>query len=102
MRERVEKMSVLGWNKSLTGGRTIDSEDVVELWRIGIPVVENNDSLEESIPSVSAPVTEGELYNGQIWGYDGTEPRKALNHHQYGLKLLSVIPSIVTNLKLLD
>ena len=41
----------------LTGGRTIDSEDVVDLWRIGITVVENNDPLEKNIPSVGAPVT---------------------------------------------
>ena len=41
----------------LTGGRTLNSEDVVELWRIGITVVDVNDPLEESIPYVGAPVT---------------------------------------------
>ena len=51
----------------LTGGRTIDSEDVAELLRIGITVVENNNPLEENIPSVGAPVTKEGLYDGKVW-----------------------------------
>ena len=41
----------------LTVGRKMGSEDVVELWHIGIMVVDNNEPLEEKIPSVGAPVT---------------------------------------------
>ena len=48
----------------LTDGRTIDSEEVVEIRSIGIMVVDNNDPLGENIPSVGAPVTEGGLYDG--------------------------------------
>ena len=43
----------------LTGGRTINSEDILELQSIGITVVGYNEPLEENIPSVGAPVTEG-------------------------------------------
>ena len=41
----------------LTGGHTIDSEDVLELRCIGITVVDDSDPLEEDIPSIGAPVT---------------------------------------------
>ena len=43
----------------LTGGRTINSYDVVKLWHIGIMVADNNDLQEENIPSVGYPVTGG-------------------------------------------
>ena len=85
----------------LTGGRTINSEDVVELWRIGITVVDDNETLEENIPYVGAPVTEGGIYDGQVWGDDGIDTSKASNHHHSGLKLPIITPSIVTNLTLL-
>ena len=74
----------------------------MELWRIGIMVVEHNKSLEENTPSVGDPVTKGELYDGQVWKYDGIDTRKASNHHCSGTKLPSIIPYIVTNLTLLD
>ena len=61
----------------LTGGRTINSEDVVEIWCIGITVVDNNEPLEENIPYVGAPVTEGGVYDGKVWGDDGIYTRKA-------------------------
>ena len=41
----------------LTGGHTINSEDVAELQLIVIIMVDNNDLLEENIPSVGALVT---------------------------------------------
>ena len=41
----------------LTVGRTIYLEDIVELWRIDIAVVDNNETLEEKIRSIGAPVT---------------------------------------------
>ena len=47
-------------------------------------------------------MTEGGLYDGQFWGYDGIDTSKASNHHRSGPKLPSVSPSIVTNLTLLD
>ena len=84
----------------LTGGCTIDSEDVVELWRIGISVVEDNKPMEENTPYVGAPVTDRELYDGQVWGDDGINPRKAANHHCYGTNIMRIRPSIVTNLTL--
>ena len=65
-------------------------------------MVYHNETLEESIHYVGAPVTEGDLYNGQVWGDDGIDPRKLANHHRYGPKLPSVRPSIVTNLTLLE
>ena len=40
----------------LTGGRTIDSEDVAEIWRIRITVVDDNNPLEYNIPSVGLHV----------------------------------------------
>ena len=86
----------------ITCGRTIDSEGDVELWRIGIKVVDDNDPLEEKIPSVGAPVPEGEIYDGQVWGDDGIYHRKAAKHHCSFPKLPIVSPSIVTNLILLD
>ena len=84
----------------LTGGRTINSEDVVKLRNIVIMVVDNNDPLEENIPSVGAPVTEGGLCDWQVWGYDGINPWKVANQHCCGTKIPSVMPSIVTNLTL--
>ena len=84
----------------ITGGRTINSEDVVKLRNIGIMVVDNNDPLEENIPYVGAPVTEGGLCDWQVWGYDGINPRKGANQYRYGPKIPSVVPSIVTNLTL--
>ena len=86
----------------LTGGRTIDSEDVVELRRIGITMVDDNEPLEDNIPYVGAPVTEGGICDGQVWVDDRIYPRKASDHHRSGTKLPSVSPSIVTNLTLLD
>ena len=85
----------------LTFGRTINSEDVVELRSIGETVEDENEPLEENIPSVGVPVTEEELYDGQVWGYDGIDIRKLANHHHSGWKLPSVSPSIVMNLTLL-
>ena len=85
----------------ITGGCTINPEDVVELWHIGILVVDNNYHLEENIPSVGAPVTDWGLYDGQVWGDDGIDPRKAANHHRSGPKLPSFSPSILTDLTLL-
>ena len=64
--------------------------------------MEHNKPLEENIPSVGDPVTEGELYDGQVWVDDGIDPRKAANHHRSGTKLMVVSSSIVTNLTLLD
>ena len=61
----------------------------------------DNEPLEENIPSVGAPVTEGGLYDGQVWGDDGICPRKAANHHRSSPKVPSVQPSIVMNLTLL-
>ena len=70
----------------LTGGCTIDSEDVAELQRIGITVVDHNKPLKENIHSVGAPVTEGELYDGHVWGDDRIDPRKAEKHHSLWYK----------------
>ena len=84
----------------LIGGCTIYSEDVVELRSISIAVVEYNDPLEENIPSVGAPVNEGDLYDRQVCGYYGIYTRKASNHHRYCPKLPSVRTSIITNLPL--
>ena len=64
--------------------------------------MDNNDPLEENIPYIGAPVTEGGLYDGQFWGDNGINPRKAANHHRYDPKLPSVSPYIVTNITLLD
>ena len=88
----------------LTGGRTINSEDVLEFWNIVIVMVENNDPLEENIHSVGAPVNEGGggVYDGQIWGDDGIYPSEAANHHRSGQKIPSDGPSIVTNLTILE
>ena len=74
----------------------------MKLWHIGIMVVNDNDPLEENIPSVGAPVTEGGLYDCQIRGDDRINPRKLVNHYRSGPKLPSVIPSIVTDLTLQD
>ena len=74
----------------------------MKLWHIGIMVVNDNDPLEENIPFVGAPVTEGGLYDCQIWGDDRINTRKLVNHYRSGPKLPSVIPSIVTNLTLQD
>ena len=65
-------------------------------------MVDHNENLEENIPSVGAPVTEGGLYDWKFWLDYGIDPRKAANHYRYGPKLLSVSPYIVTNLTLLD
>ena len=73
----------------------------MELWHIGITVVDDNQPLEENIPSVGYPVTERELYDGQVCVEDWIDPMKKSNHHCSGLKLPSIIPSIVTNLKVL-
>ena len=86
----------------LTGGCTIDSEDIPELRSIRVTVVDDNDPLEDNIPYVGSPVTEGGLYDGQVWVGDGINPRKAENHHRSGPKLPSVSPSIISNLTLLD
>ena len=64
--------------------------------------MEHNEPLEENIPSVGDPVTEGELYDGQVWVDDGIDPRKAANQHLYSSNLPSFRPSIVTNLNLLE
>ena len=47
-------------------------------------------------------MTEGGVYDGKVWGDDGINPGKAAHHHCSGTKLMSVSPSIVTNLTLLD
>ena len=86
----------------LTGSRTIDSYDVAELRSISITLVDYNNPLEENVPSVVYPVTEGGVYYGQVWVYDRINPRKAANHHCSGPKIPSVIPSIVNNITLLD
>ena len=65
-------------------------------------VVDNNNTLEDKIPSVGDPVTNGDICDGQFWVDDGNDPRKAANHHRSGPKLPSVRPSIITNLTLLD
>ena len=65
-------------------------------------LVDDNRLLEENILYVGAPVTEGGVYDGQVWGCDGTDPKKAANHHRSGPKLPSVSPSIGTNLTFLD
>ena len=103
----IKGASRLEWNIEnlplvLTGVCTIDSEDVVELRRISIMVVDDNEYLEDNIPSVGVPVTEGELYDGNIWVADGIDPRKASNRYRSGPKLPFVSPSIVTSLTLLD
>ena len=41
----------------LAGSCTIDSDDVMEIQVISIMVVEDNETLEENIPSVVTPVT---------------------------------------------
>ena len=74
----------------LIGGCTIDSEDVVELRRIGITMVEDNYTLEENKPYVGAIVNEGELYDGQVWGDGGIDPRKMANHHRSDPKLVAI------------
>ena len=56
----------------------------MELWRIGIMVVENNEPLEENIPSVGATVTEGEICDGQVWGDNSIDTIEVLNHHRSG------------------
>ena len=61
-------------------------------------VVKHNNTLEDNIPSVGSPVTEGKIYDRHIWGDDGINPRKPANHHCSGTKLLSVRPSTITNL----
>ena len=73
----------------------------MELWRIGIMVVDNKEPLEENIPSVGAPVNEGGLYDGRVYEDDGIDPRNAVNHHCSGPNLPSVSPSIVKNLTFL-
>ena len=65
-------------------------------------VVNDNDLLEENIPSVGAPVTEEGIYDCQIWGDDRINPRKLANNYRSGPKFPSVITSIVTNLTLQD
>ena len=62
----------------------------------------NINTLEETIPYVGNTVTDGELYDGQVWGDDGIDTSKAANHHHSSLKLPRISPSIVTNLTLLD
>ena len=74
----------------------------MELRRIGIIVVDDNEPLEENIQYVVAPVTEGGVYDGQVWGDDGIDSRKVANHHRSGPNLPRVSPSIVTNLTLLE
>ena len=74
----------------------------MELRRIGIAVVYNNEPMEENIPYVGSPVTGGGLYDEQVWRDNGIDPRKAANQHLSGPKILSIIPSIVTNLNILD
>ena len=64
----------------ISGGRTIDSEDFAELWHIRITVVDHNDPPEENIPSIGNPVTDRELYDGQVWEDYGIDPRKLENH----------------------
>ena len=73
----------------------------MELRRICVTVVDDIEPLEENIPSVGAPVTEVDLYDGQVWGDDRIDSRKAANHHCSGPKLPSFSPSIVKNLTLL-
>ena len=65
-------------------------------------LVENINPLEENIPSVGAPVTEGGIYDGQVWIDDGIDPMKAVNHQCSGPKLPSIRPYIFTNSTLLD
>ena len=86
----------------LPGVYTINSEDATELWHIGITGVDHNNPLEENIPSVGNPVTEGELYDGQVWGDDGIDTRKAAKNHRCDTEFPSVSPSIFTHLTLLD
>ena len=61
----------------------------------------NINTLEETIPYVGNTVTDGELYDGQVWGDDGIDTSKAENHHHSGPNIPSVSPSIITNLTLL-
>ena len=84
-----------------TGGCTINSEDVVELWRDSITVVDNNKPLEDNTPFVGSPVTEGEIYDSQVWGDDGINSGKVVNRHLSGPKIPIASPYIVTNLTLL-
>ena len=74
----------------------------MELCCIVITVVDNNKTLEDKITSVGALGTEGGLCDGQVLGDDGIDPRKVENHHRSGTKRPSIIPSIVTNITLLD
>ena len=46
-------------------------------------------------------MTEGGVYDGKVWGDDGIDTRKVVNHHFSVPKLPSVSLSIVTNLTLL-
>ena len=62
-------------------GCTINSEDVVDIWHIGITVVDDSQTLQYNIPYVGDPVTEGELYDWQVWVDGGIDPRKAANHY---------------------
>ena len=43
-------------------------------------------------------MTDGYIYDGQVWGDDGINTRKAANRHHSGLMLPSVRPFIITNL----
>ena len=65
-------------------------------------MVDIKNTFEENIPSVEFPVTEGRLYDEKVWVVDGINPRKVANHHCSGLELPRVVPSIVTNLTILD
>ena len=86
----------------IIGGRTINSAGVDELRRIKITVVGDYNPLEENIPYGGAIVIEGGIYDGQVWVDDGRNPSKAANHHSSDRKLTGVIPSINTDLTLLD
>ena len=77
MEGNIEKLSSV-----ITCGRTINSEDVTELQRIGITVVDNNYPLEENITYVGAPVNEGGgggYTMGRFEEMMGSIPRKRRN-----------------------
>ena len=64
------------------------------LRRIGIIVVDNNEPLEENIPSIHVIVTDGVLYDGKVWGDYSIDPSKVENHHLSG-SIMCIFSSLV-------
>ena len=95
-------MNIENFPSVIIGARTIDSEDVAELWCIRITAVDHNKTLDKSIPSVGASVTERGICDGKVWRDDFIDHRRTANHHCSVTKLPSVSPSTITNLNLLD